>query len=305
MKRTSYTLLALSLAATAATAQAQSRIEERRPAAADGIVEIENAAGTIKVIGWGKEEVQVTGTLGARAHELDFVSRPRRTRIQVEVRGNPHRVSSDLEVRVPAASRIQIESYSAAIDVRDVTGRVKAESVSGSISIAGRPDEVDVESVSGAISVSGPAKRVHASGTNASVTIRGVSGVIDAESVNGVLDVSGSEFQEARLETVNGALRFDGGLIANASLDVETVNGSIELRLPASLGADFTISSYGGAVDSDFEVRLGPGPIRSSRRDRDRDDHDHGAKEMRFTTGGGGAKVSITTLNGRIALRKR
>ncbi len=307
MKRISYALLGLSLAAAAPPARAQSRIEERRPAAADGIVEIENAAGTIKVIGWGKDEVQVTGTLGARAEELEFVSRPRRTRIQVEVRGNPHRVSSDLEIRVPAGSRIQVESYSAAIDVRDVTGRVKAESVSGSISIAGRPDEVDVESVSGAISVSGPAKRVHASGTNASVTIRGVSGVIDAESVNGVLDVSGSEFQEARLETVNGSLRFDGGLIANASLDVETVNGSIELRLPANLGADFTISSYGGAIDSDFEVRLGPGPIRGSRRDRDRDRHDHddGAKEMRFTSGGGGAKVSITTLNGRIALRKR
>jgi DUF4097 and DUF4098 domain-containing protein YvlB len=292
--------------ALAPAAAAQTRIDQRRPADADGFVEIENAAGSIKVVGWSRNEVQVSGTLGSRAEGLDFVSRGRSTRIQVDVRGNPHRVSSDLEVRVPAASRIQIESSSAAIDVREVSGRVKAESVSGSVTIAGRLEEVDVESVSGAIAISGPAKRVRASGTNASVTIRGVSGILEAESVNGALEVSGGSFQEARLETVNGVLRFDGDLPVGATLDVETVNGSIELRLPANVGADFTISSYGGDIDSDFEVKLGPGPVRTRReRDRhDRHDDDH-SKELRFTTGGGGAKVGITTLNGRIALRKR
>lgn len=301
-----HALFALALLAPAASATAQTRVDQRRPADADGLVQIENAAGSIKVIGWGRDEIQVTGSLGSRAEGLAFVTRPRRTRIQVEVQGNPHRVASDLEIHVPAGSRLQIESYSAAIDVRDVNGRIKAESVTGSIAIAGKPDEVDVESVSGAISISGPAKRVRASATNANVTIRGVSGVIDAETVNGTLEVSGGDFQEGRLETVNGAIRFDGGLIGGATLDVESVNGSVELRLPANIGADFTISSFGGDIDSDFEVKLGPGPIRSSRRGSDRHDrHDDHEKEMRFTTGGGGAKVAITTLNGRIVLRKR
>lgn len=303
-------ILILALSGFAPEALAQSRIDERRPADSIGLVEIENAVGSIKVIGWSRDEVQVTGTLGARAAGLDIVSRPRRTRIQVEVQGNPHRVSSDLEIRVPAGSRVQVESYSAAIEVRDVTGRVKAESVSGAITIVGKAVEVDAESVSGAISISGPAQRVRASGTNAAVTIRGASGVVEAESVNGMLEVSGGDFQEARLETVNGALRFDGNLLAGASLDVESVNGAIELRLPANLGADFVISSYGGEIDSDFPVKLGPGTLRGSRdasrrqRKDGKDDHDHGA-ELRFTTGGGGAKVAITTLNGRIALRKR
>lgn len=298
-------LFALALAAPAVTASAQTRVDQRRPADADGLVQIENAAGSIKVIGWDRDEIQVTGSLGARAEGLEFVTRPRRTRIQVEVQGNPHRVTSDLEIRVPAGSRLQIESYSAAIDVRDVNGRIKAESVTGSIAIAGKPDEVEVESVSGAISISGPAKRVRASATNANVTIRGVNGVIDAETVNGTLEVSGGDFQEGRLETVNGAIRFDGGLIGGATLDVETVNGSVELRLPANLGADFTISSFGGDIDSDFEVKLGPGSI-SPRSGRDRHDrHDDRERGMRFTTGGGGAKVAITTLNGRIVLRKR
>lgn len=304
MNPTRHVLFVLALVAPAVGASAQTRVDQRRPADADGLVQIENAAGSIKVIGWDRDEVQVTGSLGSRAEGLGFVTRPRRTRIQVEVQGNPQRVTSDLEIHVPAGSRLHIESHSAAIDVRDVNGRIKAESVTGSIAIAGRPDEVEVESVSGAISISGPAKRVRASATNASVTIRGVSGVVDAETVNGTLEVSGGDFQEGRLETVNGAIRFDGSLIGGATLDVETVNGSVELRLPANVGADFTISSFGGDIDSDFEVKLGPGPIRSSRSDR-HDRHDEREKEMRFTTGGGGAKVAITTLNGRIVLRKR
>jgi DUF4097 and DUF4098 domain-containing protein YvlB len=297
-------LVLLGLVALAPSASAQSRVDERRPASPNGLVEIDIAVGSIRVIGWNRDEVQVTGTLGARASGLDFVSRPSRTRIQVEVEGNPNRVSSDLEVRVPAGSRVQVESFSGAIEVRDVSGRVKAESVSGSITITGKASEVDAESVSGAVSITGPATRVRAGSTNASVTIRGSSGVIQAETTNGALEVSGGDFQEARLESVNGVIRFDGGLRTGASLDVETVNGSIELRLPANVGADFTISTYGGAIDSDFEVRLAPSRSKPGQRGRDRHRDEH-EKELQFSTGGGGANVAVTTLNGRIALRKR
>ena len=292
------------LAALAPPASAQTRVDERRPANPNGLVEIENPVGSVKVVGWSRDEVQVTGTLGQRASGLDFVSRPNRTRIQVEVEGNPNRVSSELEIRVPAGSRVQIESYSGSIDVRDVSGRVKAESVSGSITIAAKASEIEAESVSGAVSITGPATRVRAGSTNASVSIRGTSGVLRAETTNGSLEVSGGDFQEVHLESVNGAIRFDGGLLTGASLDVESVNGSIELRLPANVGADFTISSFGGAVDSDFEVRLAPSRTRTSQRGRDRHRDDH-EKELHFSTGGGGANVAVTTLNGRIALRKR
>ena len=304
IKRTSIGLLALVLTTPAL---GQSRVEERRPAAPDGLVDIENAAGSIRVIGWNRDEVQVTGTLGRRAEGLSFASRPRRSQISVDVQGNPNGVVSDLEIRVPAKSRIQVQSYSASIDISEVSGRIKAESVSGSIQVAGAPTEVEVESVSGAISVRG-GERIRAEGTNASVTLSGVGGVVNAQTVNGRLDVSGGVFQEARLETVNGALRFDGELRSGATLDVESVNGTVELRLPANLGADFTVSTFRGDIDSDFEIRLGPGRLgggggddaKHKHKDKDKDE-----KELRFTTGSGGARVSITTLNGSVTLRKK
>src|ERR1700736_4960161 len=86
------------------------QVDKRQPAASDGLVEIENPAGSVRVIGWSKAEVAVTGNLGRGAH-LTFNGVPRRTHVEVEVEGNPHATSSDIEVHVPAGSRVSVESF--------------------------------------------------------------------------------------------------------------------------------------------------------------------------------------------------
>ena len=98
------TVPALLLAAP--SAPAQTRVDQSRPASADGLVDIENMSGSVKVVGWDKNEVAVRGTLGRRAEGLDFSGSGSRTRIEVETQGSPHGVSSDLEISVPARSRL-------------------------------------------------------------------------------------------------------------------------------------------------------------------------------------------------------
>ena len=83
------------LAATLASAgSAQTSVDQRRAAEADGTVEIENPAGTIHVVGWDRNEVAVTGTLGHQAEGLEFRGGAHRTSIGVETQGNPHGVRS-------------------------------------------------------------------------------------------------------------------------------------------------------------------------------------------------------------------
>lgn len=285
--------LLLALAALPVAAKAQTTVEQRRPAAADGLVEIENAAGSIRVLGWDRAEVEVKGTLGRRAEGVTFSGDRRRTRIEVDVEGNPHGVKSDLEIHVPAASRVQIDSFAAGITVSDVTGAVRAETVNGSITVTGGAREVDVQSVNGSVDVKSPATRVHAESVNGSVTVQEASGEVDASTVNGRLLVSGGDFRRARLETVSGSLRFEGSLSGRATLDAETVSGSVELALPASVSADFSASTFSG----DIENELGPAGRRSSRYTSE--------KELSFSTGAGGAKVSVQTLSGAIRFLKR
>ncbi len=291
------TVLSLALAAALGlaprAAAAQQKVEARRSAAADARVEIENPAGSIRVIGWDRGEVMVTGDLGAGATGLDFTGSGSRVRVGVDTERNPHGVVSSLEVHVPARARLQIESFAGSITVSDVSGTVSAETVNGSISVTGQAHEIAAESVNGAVEVSGKSTHTKAESVNGSVTVRGASGDLEASTVNGRLDVAGGSFERARLETVSGSLSFDGGLSSGANLEAETVSGPVTLVLPASVAADFSISTFSGSIDN----ALGPAATRRSAHSPE--------KELEFSTGGGGASVSVHTLSGSITLRKR
>lgn len=286
--------LMVALAASQGPAWAQQRIEERRPASPDALVEIENMAGSVRVIGWDRPEVEVKGTLGRGAESLDFSGNPRRIHIEVGTDGNPHGVQSDLEIRIPAGSRLEIESFSAGITVTDVKGSVRVENVNGEISVSGTSDEVDLETVNGGVEVSCRCTRTHAESVNGPVTVRGASGEIEASTVNGTLVVEGGSFDRATLETVNGSIRFEGELGPKASLQIESVGGSVELLLPAKTSADFSITSFSGSIANELE---GTTASRTSKYASE--------KELAFSMGSGDASVHVNTLSGDVTLRKR
>jgi DUF4097 and DUF4098 domain-containing protein YvlB len=285
--------LLVALAAAPLAARAQTTVDQRRPAAPDGTVEIENAAGSVHVVGWDKPEIQVSGALGRRASGLEFSGGPHKTRIEVGVEGNPNAVKSDLEVHVPAGSRLAIEGFAASIRVEGVSGAVKAETVNGSIAMTGGSKEVDLQSVNGSVDVTSPATRVHAESVNGTVTVKDASGEVEASTVNGKLTVVGGSFQRARMESVSGDVYFEGALSGKATLSAETVSGCVELSLPGGVSADFSISTFSGEITND----LGPAPKSKNRWTSE--------KDLTFTTGSGGADVSVQTLSGCIRLRKR
>ncbi len=286
------TSLASFLALLPAMAAAEGRVEQRQSAAPDGIVQIDNQAGSIKVIGWAKNEILVAGTLGRRAHGLDLSVSGRKAQISVDT-DHPHGTRSDLEVHLPAGSRVEIDSFAAEIRVEGVNGALYADTVNGSIYLAGGFQEVEASSVNGAVEVSGKLKRARVESVNGAVSVKGASGEIQASTVNGQLTVSGARFERASLETVSGGVRFEGDLEPKAVLDAQSVSGEIELFLSPGVSADFRISSFSGDIDNE----LGPPAKRVSKWT--------GQKELEFSLGGGGAAVNVETLSGSIGLRKR
>ena len=292
MKRHALAMLLLA-AGLPVAASAQSAIEQRRPASPDGLVEIENASGSIHVIGWDQTDVMVKGTLGRGATGLDLSGRAGRTRVEVETNGNPHGVRSDIEVHVPAGSRVQIEAFQAEITVAGVKGGVRAETVNGAISVSGATKDVNVQSVNGAVEVVGSGGRVHAESVNGKVTVKDASGEVNASTVNGLLSVIGGTFERAQLETVSGELQFDGVLGRGAILDAQTVSGAVDISLSATVSADFSVSTFSGSITNE----LGPAAQKKSRWTPE--------KELTFSTGTGGAKVTVETLSGGIRLHKK
>lgn len=124
---------------------------------------------------------------------------------------------------------------------------------------------------------------------NGGVRARDLGADVDAKSVNG--DVSVSTTGLARAQTVNGSITAVVGR-ANwpAGLDFKTVNGSIDLTLPASLSARVEAKTLNGEITSDFPLTVSG---TFSRR------------RLSGTIGGGGDRqLNLETVNGSVQIRR-
>jgi DUF4097 and DUF4098 domain-containing protein YvlB len=266
-------------------------------------VEIECTSGAVRVIGWDKNEVQVTGTLAKDAGPLEIKASERRIRIEVDTLGHPDKSRGELEIRVPSKSSVRVETFNGGITVSDVTGDVRAESVQGAVAVTGAAGEVRAETVNGGVEVAGPSRNVHAEAVNGPVTVRGGSGEVTASAVAGGLTVTGGAFKRVKLESVSGPVRFEGGLEKGGEIDVESVSGKVELLLPADTGAEVSVSSFSGDIKNEFEAQAAASADSSARPTGWR--HSEHERELRLTIGGGGARISIETMSGSILLRKK
>ena len=292
MNKSLMTLFTLLLVSTAAAEEVDQRLE----ADADGMVSVYNTSGSIEIEGWGRREVEVTGTIGDDVEEFIFERSGRVTTIKVNVPNRSHGrkdVSSNLGIRVPQKSSLDIATVSADIDVVNVRGEQELQAVSGDISAGLYGNNIRANTVSGDIDVEaegdGEARLVSVSGD---ITARGLSGEINAEAVSGDIDVRGGAFDEVKVETVNGDITWMAGLRQGGRLDMETVNGSMDIEFVGSVDARFDIETFNGRIKNCF----GPKPERTSKYAP--------GWELSFTEGEGSGRVSIATLNGSLDLCK-
>lgn len=296
MRRAGMVVLTLALAASEATAQRA--IDETRSVRADGRVEIENLAGSVRVVGWNRDEVQVTGTLAPRAERLDFTTSGSVTRIEVvfprqrNLNLSRGEGESDLEIRVPASSRLEVETVSADIEVEQVSGALELESVSGRVSVRGTSGQVvDAESVSGTVEVIGPVRELDASSVSGVVRVNGVRGTARAETVSGAVEVTNADLREGTFKAVSGTVRYEGA-ISGGSFNFESFSGGVVLVVPASVNATFDVSTFSGDIRSDFEAE-----VRRARYSPEREAH--------FTVGSGAARVKASSFSGTVEIRRR
>lgn len=254
---------------TGAWAAPQTTVNERRDAAPDMRLEIDEIiVGSITVIGWAEPSMQVTGTLGEEVTEFEIDGSPSHWEILADWDGwdddsdrHGHRkhddVDVDLEIRVPFGASIDISAVTAPIKVTGVNGRIEIETVTGKVEYSGESTSVSIDAVTGDISVKSGAVR------------------------------------DGNFETVQGSITFEGSFDPRGSISFESVMGSIELRLPADVAADFDAETMMGDVVNEH------GPAARQ--------HDRWvpSKELSFSTNGGGADVSIETLQGSIRILKR
>lgn len=128
-----------------------------------------------------------------------------------------------------------------------------------------------------------------ASSVNGELDIRGATAEVEANTVNGSIDASSSG-GPVKASTVNGSITVKMAELGRGDLDFSTVNGSIEVWVPGSLNADVDMRTVNGRVDSDFPMTLS-GRINP--------------RHIRAKVGDGGRRISFSTVNGSVELRKQ
>jgi Toastrack DUF4097 len=294
MKRIITTIL-LALAATAGTATAQTPIDRRFAARPDGYVRIANLAGSVRVTGWDRDSVVITGTVyeppGA-AFYLGYGVEGAKLGIWTDEPVSNLR-PSDLEIRVPRGSQVFVRSGSATVTIAGVTGGLDIHSVTGRIAVSGTPREIHAESFEGGIEIDGAAANVSVKTASGTIALRGVRGVVTATTVMGDLTVTADAIERGTFESVDGNVRFAGGIGRGSAIFVVNHSGTVEFSLPPRTSADFSISTFQGP----FEDRYGVNPVYGGNKMK--------GQEITFTIGAGGGQVSVHSFKGGVILSKQ
>lgn len=284
-------LLALAICAPAVADE----IEMIKDAQAKSDVRIFNISGEIEVEGWSRNQVEVTGDLGSDVKELIFEVDGDDVLIEVKVdKGHDHNTSSDLVIRVPEGSSVDVGTVSADITVMGVQGRQQLQSVSGDIESSVFAEEFRANSVSGDIVIQGDGKemRTKVESVSGDLDMENLDGVLEANSVSGDVTVADSRFSEVNMQTVNGDLEYLAELYGDSRMHMETVNGEIDINFDGDVSARFDIETFNGDINNCF----GPESQRTSKYAPGR--------ELKFTEGGGKGRVVVRTLNGDLDLCK-
>ena len=122
---------------------------------------------------------------------------------------------------------------------------------------------------------------------NGGISATSLSGNVVAKTVNGGIKISTTGFAEAA--SVNGAIsaRFNDANWTR-SLSFKTVNGEINLDLPANLSTSVDAQTMNGVINSDFPLEV---------------NNLKGRKSVKGVIGAGGRELVLKTLNGSINLR--
>ena len=294
------TWLAFALALLPRQATSQARVDERWPLDPGGSVRIVSPFGRIRVLGWDADSVAVSGRLDAGAGRFYATGDAGARKLGVDIAAdarNPGR--AELEVRVPRRATVWVRSTAADIDVVGMDGTLDLSTVGGAVHVVGTPQDVTAETMDGRVEVAGGTGRARVKTVSGDILLRGASADLGASTLSGAIVVraagwqrGGTGVQRGKFESVTGDISFDGELGRGGGVELESQSGNIVVRVPPQTIVDFDVVTIQGTITN----TLGQGAQQPKARTGG------SGKELRFSTGVGGAQVTVRSFRGAIVV---
>jgi DUF4097 and DUF4098 domain-containing protein YvlB len=291
-------------------------VDETKEVSSTGHVTVNVVRGEVRLVGWNKSAVQVTGTLDTGTKEFIFDVNGDETIIEVKIDSNRNGwfgsdEGSDLIIYLPASSRMEFSGVSTDVEARGLDKSIEVSVVSGDVDMVGGPSRVSVQTVSGDLFLKDSTGRVK---------VATVSGDIVSSSVTG----------EARYTSVSGDIVVEGGgeevLVETVSGDIEVVNGSVKTLGGHSVSGDITVNTrlldegsiefanisgnielqLEGDISARFDLETGSGSIRNKlSKEQPAISRYMGDESLQFTVGEGEGQVILSTRSGNLLVEAR
>ncbi|MDX1675115.1 MAG: DUF4097 family beta strand repeat-containing protein [Longimicrobiales bacterium] len=273
------------------SAWAQAPVEAGVGMAADGAIKIWNGGGSVRIEGWARDSLAVTGEVDGTAGGRFFL-RAEGDVAKLGVEGDQAAVSGRLVVRLPAGATVWVRTTGADVTVRGLTGAVDIHTVSGDVDVESRPATCYAESMAGDLTLRLEAGIVRARAGTGRIGFTGTATDLGLSTVSGALTVSAPVLRRGRFTTVDGALDFTGDVRTGGALVFETHSGDIGIRLPRDVAADLRLSTFGGALRIGWDGAPAP-------------DAGPGRRAIQLELGDGGAEVEARSYSGDVVVTPR
>lgn len=258
----------------------------------DGLVQVENMAGSVEFTAWDRDEVHVRGRVADNVEEVVIDTTSNGIRIEVRNKRNQRNIDgTQLHLKVPVGASIEAEGVSSDLSVSGSRGdSIRLTTVSGDVEVDAESMRVELASVSGDVEFEGSADRVNAESVSGDVTLIGVREEVEASTVSGDVTLEGEKVHNARFETVSGDLNLELALSDDGRLNCDAMSGDINLRLPASQEAVFHAQTFSGTIKTVF------GDPRALSRSPS-------GSMLKAQVGDNGTQVRLETFSGDISIR--
>jgi len=140
------------------------------------------------------------------------------------------------------------------------------------------------------------------------IEVTGVNGDLEIENVNGSVElknVSGSVVASSQNGSVVASL---DRVTPNKPMSFTSLNGKIDVTIPADTKARLRLKTDNGAVYSDFDVKMEPDATKPTVEDSRSSDGKYRIRMDRSVYGsinGGGPEYRFETMNGNIIIHKK
>ena len=254
-----------------------------------GTVSLSLGSGEIVVRGWSRDQIQIRARSERSVIRMDATT----TRVSLDL-SRPRGGDTRFEVTVPIGVRVSARATNGDISITGTKGGVEAKSQSGDLRIEDVAEMVDLGTFSGDITGRGLSGNINVSAISGDMTLSDIKGDVEATSVSGEIDLRNVTARYVRAKSTSGDVTYDGTIDTTGRYELGSHSGSVYLVIPQNTGALVTVSTYNGAIESDFPITITPG--------------DHGigtTKRFTFAIGKGDARISAESFSGDITIRSK